>query len=158
MSSYGDFVIRLRDEYSTGGAVYGGTVCSVHGGNSISNSGFIGSANVVFLSSNNFIIHEAPACVAAPLVTMVAKNAISLGIAGQGDQPAPFRLYAPDQLSITTKHLSVGDVMMLVKPENGFISCKKLTLSKSTEEDPAHFEVVKSWVMNDDVEIETVRR
>jgi len=33
-----------------------------------------------------------------------------------------------------------------------------LTLSKSTEEDPAHFEVVKSWVMNDDVEIETVRR
>jgi hypothetical protein len=118
----------------------------------------MGSANVVFLSSKDSIIHEAPACVAAPLVTMVAKNVISLGIAGQGDQPIPVRLYAPQQLSITTKHLSVGDVMVLVEPQQGFISCKRLTLSKSTAEDPAHFEVVKSWVMNDDVEIETVRR
>lgn len=155
--SYGDIVIKLRDEYS-GGSMYGGDTFSAHVGQSISNNGFMGSANVVFLSSKDAIIHEAPACVAAPLVTMVAKNVISLGIAGQGDQPVPVRLYAPQQLSITTKHLSVGDVMMLVEPQHGFISCKKLTLSKSTEEDPAHFEVVKSWVMNDDVEIETVRR
>ena len=152
-ATYGNIVIRLRDEY-TGGSAYGGVTFTAHAGKSISNTGFFGSGGAVFLSSKDSIIHEAPACVAAPLVTMVAKNAISLGIKGQGDLPIPVRLYAPQQLSITTKHLSVGDVMLLGEPEHGFISCKKLTLSKSTEEDPAHFEVVKSWVMNDDVEIE----
>lgn len=149
--------MKLRDEYSRE-SMYGGCTFSAHAGRSISNNWFMGSANIVFLSSKDSIIHEAPACVAAPLVTMVAKNAISVGIAGQGDQPVPVRLYTPQQLSITTKHLSVGDVMMLVEPQHGFISCKKLTLSKSIEEDPPHFEVVKSWVMNDDVEIDTIRR
>lgn len=156
-SVHGDIVIRLKDEYS-GGSMYGGHTLSAHAGRSILNNGFMGSSNIVFLSSKNSIIHEAPACIAAPLVTMVAKNVLSLGIAGQGNQPVPVRLYVPDQLSLTTKHLSIGDISMLVEPQHGFISCKKMTLSKSTEEDPTHFEVVKSWVINDDVEIETIRR
>ena len=34
---------------------------------------------------------------------------------------------------------------------------KHLTLSKTTDEDPDYFEVVKSWVMRDDTEIEVLR-
>ena len=63
---------------------------------------------VVFLSSKDLMTHEAPACVAAPLVTMVANKAINLGVAGQGSQPVPVRLYVPEQLSITTTHLLLG--------------------------------------------------
>lgn len=156
-STQNDVVIRLRDEYLEG-TMYGEKQLFLYAGNSINNNGFMGSANVAFFSSMNSIIHETPACIAAPLVNMIAKNAISLGMAGQGSQPIPVRLYAPKQLSITTKHLSVGDIMMIIEPKYGFISCRKLTLQKSTEEDPENFEIVKSWVIDDDVEIETVQK
>lgn len=154
--SYGDIVLALKKEYS-GGGMYGDNMCAAHA-KSISNNGFIGSKTAVFLSSQDSITHETPACVAAPHVTMVAKNAISLGMAGQKDLPVPVRLYTPEQLCITTNHLSVGNIMILIEPKHGFISCQKLTLSKSTEEDPEYVEIVKSWVMNDNVEIETVCR
>lgn len=155
--SHADIVVKLRDEYS-GGSMYGGQSFVAHAGQSIRNNGFMGSANVVSLTSLDSIVHEAPGCIAAPLVNMIAKNAISLGMAGKGDQPVPVRLYAPRQLSITTKHLSVGDLMILVEPEHGFVACKKLTLSKSTEEDPDYFEIVKSWAINDDMDVEVLSK
>ena len=90
---------------------------------------------------------------------MVAKNAIFLGMVGQGSQPFPVRLYTPKSISMTTQHLSVGDIQILVEPAfGGFIYCKKLTLLKSEEKEPDAFEIIKSWVMNDDAEIETVSR
>jgi hypothetical protein len=88
---------------------------------------------------------------------MVAVNAINLGVAGQGDAPVPLRLYAPEKLLINTKILTVRDIALLGQPKNGFITCKKLTLVQSGEEEPAHFEIIKSWVINEDAEIETVR-
>ena len=75
--SHSDIVNRLKDQY-TGGTMYGGDSLVLHAGETISNKGFMGSANVVFLTSKNAIIHEAPGCIAAPLVNMVAKNSISL--------------------------------------------------------------------------------
>lgn len=155
--SSNEIVAKLRDQYS-GGSMYGHELCSSYSAQGLINTGFIGSSNVVFLSSKNKIVHEAPACIAAPLVNMVAKEVVCMGMQGQGEQPVPVRIYAPGQLSITAKHVSVGDIMMIVEPQFGFITCKKLTLSKSTEEDPAHFEIVKSWVLGDDTEIETVSR
>jgi hypothetical protein len=146
-------ITKLRDEYS-GGSMYGGQSLNIHAGTAVKNNGFMGSENIIFLSSKNSITHEAPACIAANLVTMVAKNTISMGLAGQGKESFPVRLCVPSQLSITTKHLSIGEVMLLVEPEHGFISCKKLTLLKPAENDPENFEVIKSWVMNDDAEIE----
>lgn len=157
MSLSSDIVLRLRDEYSAG-SMYGASCLSAHAQNTINNNGFMGSLNVVFLSTNDSIVHESPACIAAPLVNMVAKNAISMGIAGQGSQPVPVRLFVTNELTITTKHLSIGDVMLLTKPKNALLSCSKLTLSKSTDEEPDHFEVVKSWSINDDMEVEVVTR
>ena len=157
MASTTELVIdRLEGEYSKG--IYGGNCCNLFAGGSIIYNGFIGSHYVVFLTSMDSIIHEAPACIAARLVNMVAKESISLGIAGQGSQPVPVRLYAPEQVTITTKHLSIGDITLLTEPEHGFISCKRLTLSKAQEEDPDYFEIVKSWVIDDETEVETILR
>jgi len=150
-------VDKLMKEYS-GGVMHGKNSLNVFAGKSIVNKGFMGSANVVFLTSLDSISHEAPACIAAPLVNIVAKNVLSLGMAGQGSQPVPVRLYAPEQLTITVKHLSIGDLMLLVEPKHGIVSCKKLTLTKTKKEEPEYFEVIKSWVINDDTEIETVLR
>ena len=67
-------------------------------------------------------------------------------------------LYAPDMLTITTKHLSIGEMEILKKPKAAFLYCSKLTLVKTKKEKPACFEMVKSWAINDDMEIETVDR
>lgn len=155
-ATYGDIVTRLKGEYN-GGIMYGIDALSLHSKDSISNSGFLGSSNVVFLNAQQSIIHEAPGCVAAPLVNMVAQNAIMLGVSGQGNQQVPVRLYAPNQLSITTNHLTIGDADLLVEPNHGFISCRKLTLIQFTEEAPPYFEILASYLMNDDVAIERKR-
>jgi hypothetical protein len=155
-ATYGDIVNKLKGEYSSG-VQYATDALSWNAKGSILNGGFIGSSIVVFLSSDEAIIHEAPGCVAAPLVNMVALNAIMLGASGQGDQPVPVRLYAPEQLSITTNHLTVGAANLLIEPKFGYISCRKLTLIQFTEEAPPYFEILASYLMNDDVTIERKR-
>ena len=51
------------------------------------------------------------------------------------------------------QRLTLGDIIFK-GPERALITCKKLTLSTSKAEAPDHFEVVKSWVVNDDAEME----
>jgi hypothetical protein len=155
--SYKDIVLQLKSQYS-GGNMYVGRFLLINAGESIVNSGFMGSETVVSLGSNDSIKSEAPACIAAPLVTMVAKNAIDLGVLGQRELRVPVRLYSPEQLIITTNHFSIGDLSFLVEPKKAYISCKKLTLIKSTDEEPSVFEKVKSFLMSDDCEIEVMRR
>lgn len=155
-ANYGDIVTRLKGEYSNG-VQYGISTLSMHAPELIYNNGFLGSSNVVFLSADRSIIHEAPGCVAAPLVNMVAQNAIMLGASGQGDQTVPVRLYAPEQLSITTNHFTIGAANLLVEPNHGFIFCRKLTLIQFTEEAPPYFEILASYLMNDDVAVERKR-
>lgn len=150
-----DPVLKLYNQY-TRGSIYAGTRFVSFTKNRTINRGFMGSSNVVILCSENSIVHEAPACIAAPIVNMVAKNIISIGMAGQGRNPVPARLYAPEMLTITTQHLSIGELMLLTEPKNALLSCKKLTLSKSKEEEPDYFEVVRSWAINDDMKIEVV--
>ncbi|MFY7843439.1 MAG: hypothetical protein ACOVOR_05450 [Rhabdochlamydiaceae bacterium] len=154
ISSHTDIITQLKNEYSAG-SIYGGQSLSASA-HIFRNNGFVGSANVVFITCKDSIVHEAPACIAAPLVNMVAKNLITIGIESQKSQVAPVRFYTPSQLSITTKHLSFGSVDILVEPENAFIVCKKLTLPKHDKEESNDFELIKSWVMNEDCEIETV--
>lgn len=66
------------------------------------------------------------------------------------------RLYAAEHLALTTAHVVVGDMEIVSAPMRGYIGCRKLTFVKSTEEDPPHFEIVRSWVMDDATEIETL--
>lgn len=152
-----DIILRLRDEYSSG-SIYGHSSLTANARQAIRNGGFMGSSSVVFLTSNDSIVHEAPACIAAPLVNMVAQNAISMGVAGQELNSVPVRLFVTSQLTITTKHLSIGDVMILTEPKTAMLSCSRLTLFKSTDEEPDYFEVVKSWSINDEMEIEVITR
>lgn len=149
-------IARLRNDYPAG-PTYGSTVLSIDTPDAVYNRDFMGSENLVFITCQDAIVHEAPACIAAPRVVMAAKNAIKLGMEGQGAHPFPVRLHVPQKLLLTAKQLCVGDLSLVVEPKRGFVSCQKLLLSKSTEEEPPHFEIVKSWVVNDDVEIAIMR-
>ena len=151
MATLDPAIMALSCEYKRG---YHPGVFSAHGDPYLKNDGFIGSDHAIFLSSDNEITHKSPACIAAPLVTMVARNVINLGTSGPNTHTFPVRLYVPDQISITTKHLSIGDIEILKKPQHGFISCKTLTLFQSTEDAPPHFEIVLSWVSRDDTNVE----
>lgn len=148
-------IIKLSNEYPIGNVMYGYRAFSIITAVPIVNRGFMGSNGILALSSQKFIAHEASACIAAPIINMVAINKISLGMTEQGAENFfPVRLYASQQLSITTQHLSIGrNFKMICEPGYGFISCKELTLSKFTEEEPPYFEIVTSWLMNDDTEV-----
>lgn len=120
----------------------------------LTNYGFIGALSAVFLSSQTKMTHDSPACLAAPLITLVAKEAIDLGVKGKKDSPIPVCLYAPEQISISTPHLSVGEIQLVAMPKFGYISCEKITFFKSGEKDPEYFDIIKSWVINKNVVIE----
>ncbi|NGX45256.1 MAG: hypothetical protein K940chlam2_00401 [Chlamydiae bacterium] len=152
-----DTVNSLMSEYS-GGVMLGRISLEVAARDTLKNNGFMGSYNVVFLTSRDSIEHEAPGCIAAPLVNMFAKDKLSLGVAGQGSQPVPVRIFAPAQLTLTSQHLSVGDIKFLEEPKSGFLSCKKLTLIKPTEDEPVYFDLIKSWVIDDETQIEILKR
>ena len=122
---------------------------------SMSNLMFLGSAQAIFLSSRSTMEHESPACVAAPLVNMVAKEAISLGMKSQKPTDRVV-IYAPEQLSISAPHVKIGHILFMISPRAAFITCKKLTLSKFKGPDPDYFPIVKSWLVNPDTVIETI--
>ncbi len=126
---------------------------------SITIVGFKGSSTAIFLPAKDSItIHG---CLAAPYITMIAKNAINFGMNKDGTiQSSPARLCNEEgMLAITTQHFSVGNIELIEPPSIANLACKRLTLSKTktADEDPASFEIVKSWVMYDDTEVVTVR-
>lgn len=125
-------------------------------GQSIESTGFIASATAVVLNVPDSIVINAPGCLAAPKVSMCATNAIELGLAGQGCQQHPVRLYAPEGLSIQTRTLSIRDIMLIDEPKIGSVSCVKLVFHTSSEEESQTMEIVKSWVQEDTTVIETI--
>lgn len=150
---YKETIFKLMEDYKDSNRIYGG-ILSVRAGESIKNAAFLGSKSVVSLTADNSIIHTTPAFIAAPLVTMIAKNAV---IFFALDEQIPVRFYVPSKISITTKHLVVGNVKLLVEPNSGYVTCEKLTLVKSDRENPDQ-EIIESWITNDYCEIETVRQ
>lgn len=155
--SHADVVTRLMEQYS-GGIMFAGECLKAEAGGMIFNNGYMGSRNIVELKSLDSIIHQAPGCVAAAVVNMTAAKSIKLGAEGQGDQAFPVRIYASARLSMQARHLVVGDLDILVEPLNAILSCDKLTLIQSDEEEPRHFEMIKSWASNDDMEIEVIKK
>ncbi len=146
---------QLKSQYS-GGIVFGDYSLTAFIKKDMSNRGFFGSRNIIFLHSAT-MRHVAPACIAAPLVNLVAKNIIEIG-AEKTDSSVPVRIFAPNQITISTSHLSIGKLLLVTEPQHGAIFCKKLTLTQHTEEqDTSCFEVVKSWVAHDDTEVEIVK-
>jgi hypothetical protein len=121
---------------------------------SIECTGFMGAGQGFILRSATSYSLEAPAFAAANYLTIIATNALNLGVKGRGDHPQPVQIYAPQLFNLSALHISIGDVRFLEQPLNGVLACKKLTLPKTMEEDPAPLEVMKSWVKYDDTEIE----
>lgn len=152
-TTYTENILKIKSAYTEPGYFVEGHM-SVPS-KSIKNSGFLGSPHVVFMTSSTTITHDAPACIASPLISMIAKDSITLGV-GSKDLRDKVVIYAPEQFAITTKHLMVGNISLLVEPKFGFISCKKLTLVKSPGKDPDYFALIKSWLIHDDVKIETI--
>lgn len=124
----------------------------------VANRGFIGSHSVVQINTRGSIRLDAPGCLAAPVVTMASANTVSIGMDGQGKYSIQTRLYIPVALNILTNHLELG-LFGFVEggvPSLGAISCQKLTF-KGYPKEPCDFEeIVKSWSVNDHMEIERI--
>jgi hypothetical protein len=152
-----ELIACLQEEYRQQKPYKGNSVV-INGPESVISSKFTGAGITINFFVGDTLSFEAPACVAAPHVSMVAQQAINFGMTGRSSLCPPVRLYAPNVLSITTRHLSIGDVLLLVEPKSGFISCKKLTLPIPQEEYPDYCEIIMSCCINDDMEIEKVPR
>ncbi len=160
--SSNDQILKLQAEYPKTEHFYENGL-SVASPSHINIDSFFGSSSVLFLRANTDIHCEAPVCIAAPLVTLVAKKAIHLGEKGRGTHAQPGRLFASKQFCLVSPHIILGDFIFLGLPKAASIACKKLTLIRSKEETKSQakeeaFEVVKSWVMDDATEIEVVKQ
>lgn len=149
-------ISNLRDEYRDTERKFAPYGYASQAKNPIERNWFFGSFGSVHLNTKESITFESPACVAAPLVTMTATKAINLGVEGRKNQPVAVRLFAPVHLAISAMEVSIGDLQLLQVPDSVHLNCKKLTLTYSAPEEPVHFEIVKSWLINDDTKIETL--
>ncbi|MDP1608497.1 MAG: hypothetical protein Q8L98_04180 [Chlamydiales bacterium] len=145
------YINMINNEYPS--SQYKEEPISEHSKKILKNNGFIGSRKAVILSSADSIIFNPLTCLAAPRISLVAENAIYF----LGKTEFPVFLYPPERLRIGADRLIVGDIEMLTDPKEAYISCKILAFVQSTEQEHSSFEIVKSWVVNDDVEIETIR-
>lgn len=148
------FILYLKEQYKPQNSLYDPNALSLNvDDQKYDEVQFIG-ANDLTLNSDNKIVREAPSILAADTVTMVAKKAIYLGTKGQKTEVSPFRLYAPTRLSIKTDHLKIGDLWMVVEPDEMHITCKKLTFLGCSEDDnPPHFDIIKKWVEDKGIRI-----
>lgn len=113
--------------------------------NYIIDNGFKGSYNTIVFTSKDTMTFEAPGCLAAPMITMVARNAINLGTSMQRNELFPLRIYAPLYLSIIADHITLGDLDLETIPKLAIIYCRKLSfLCVEAQEIPV-YEKVKNW-------------
>ena len=136
-------IAALRSQYS-GGVLFGRSCLTSQVAQDLNSSGFMGSNMVVSLISGRDIVYTSPACVAAPLVHMVAKRSISIGIE-QPESSIPVRIYAPRQLSLAADTVSLGDLQFVTLPQGAAITCRRLILQTTKDEEPEYFELVKTW-------------
>ena len=163
--SISEIILRIKREY-TDGIMFNEGAFLIKSTKTIDNTGFMGSLNTVILNTDQ-IVMEAPGCIAAPVVNMVAKKIISIGMKGQGEHPVNARLFAPISLLMQTEHLSIGDLCVVSKTNYGAIFCEKLTFLLPKEESKKDrkclglidsVEIIESWVRSDVTEIEKIKQ
>lgn len=121
---------------------------------SIECRGFMGAGKSFILRSVTSYSIESPAFIAASVMTIMVRNALNLGLEGREEHPQPVQIYAPQLFNLSARHISIGDVRFLEQPSHGVLACERLTLLKTTEEVPEHFEVVRSWLKHDNTQVE----
>jgi hypothetical protein len=142
-ASFRASINSLKNQSADGG-VFSNHPLSVNHHNQI--KCFLGSYTSITLSSENFLLLDSPACIAAPIVNIIARNSISIGI--PEDNSTPVRLYVPLRLTLVTPNLSIGDCQLLQKPQQLIIKCDFLTVVTPKEENPMHLEIVQDHNMN----------
>ncbi len=142
----------LRDQYSSlEAAIHFQERLYLYSANTIQNNGFMGATRKIVLDSADSIDHECGSCLAGPVVSLYAKHAVSLGVAGSS---FPMELYAPWRFLCKARQVFVGDVHFLVDPAIGSIICEKITFYQHAGDEPESTEMMKSWLKNDRTEIE----
>lgn len=115
---------------------------------------FRGSYVIASLSANDSMELMPQACIAAPVVHLVAKQSLEMGVARSSTNVV--RIFAPNFLSISTKHLTIGKVQFMTEPAIAAINCSRLTVMQyEGEENSALLEKLKSWMISDSTIVET---
>lgn len=153
--SYTDSINNLRSDYRAENVQYRKKKLAIRSSETFHNEGFLGSRKKVSILSKQSIIFDAPAAIAAPCLEIAAKNAIYIGLPGKEASSCSVRIYAPKELCLVAEHVSIGAIKILKNPELGCVMCKKLTLQKSKEEETDTFEMIQSWLVeNQNTEVE----
>jgi hypothetical protein len=116
---------------------------------------FLGSKKSLCIKAREYIQIENPGCIAAPSINFIANEILNWGVSSIESKSTATRLYAIQDFNLKANRISVGDFTILHEPENGSIECKNLTLLHTESEEPLSFEIIKSWVKNDNTEIIT---
>lgn len=147
-------IIRLYDAYNTPKIFHPNPIK----GNveSMYVSSFLGSTTSLDVKATKCIKVGADGCIAAPRINLYARANIFWSVNPLDPSPA-VRLYAPEGLSITSNVICLGNFTILYEPENASILCNRLTLIQPVREEPEVFEIVKSWVEDDNTEVEKIK-
>jgi|GEM_PF-5442024 len=89
-------------------------------------NGFFGSNLRFSILANETLEFEAGACCAGTSVTICAQAQLNLGL-------SPMKLYAPTELNLASKSITIGDNIEFVTPSANIhlLLCKRLTLVRS---------------------------
>ncbi|NGX42140.1 MAG: hypothetical protein K940chlam7_00417 [Chlamydiae bacterium] len=117
---------------------------------------FTGSLDAIEAVSLDSIVVKKLATIAARRVSLYATNKIKLGMEEDTnpDKEGPVYIFAPQQLTIVTNVLSVGNFKPMVNSDNVTISCKTLRIREKSDEGVPEsvVEMFQSWIINENAE------
>jgi hypothetical protein len=138
-SMYTPIILTLRAPYESEGSYYYQDDALIMAKEAeIETNTFIGSSTSVSLHSfQSSILYDAPGCLAAPVVNLIAQKSIRLG-SHERSPYSPYesslKLFATNILHIKTEHLIIGNMQLLAPPFAGVIICSKLTIINFSQE------------------------
>lgn len=145
-----------RNEYCE--ATYSSANLKIDSSASYVGQGFVGSEEALVITAEEGIQLEAPVCVAAKYVTLLARDRIAIGTAGQLSDMTPVRIYAKELLNISTEHLILGSEVQFVvfAATTVFISCKKISIvcpHGLSGGDPPLYPLLRLWAKHAEIEV-----
>ena len=152
MESFGYSIIDLLNQEYTSNQRFSQSKLKIEC-EKIIQDGFCGSAEELILKVDDAIVVEAPGCLAAPKIRLIAKEKLSLGTAKRSRIAVPVRIFSPESFFITTRHLVVGEVLFLVNPAEVRIYCNKVTFIQHELQPYDCMDHFKKWFINPHVKV-----
>ena len=138
-----EVIAALNEQYVGGTYEPEGVVQSYKG--SATYTAFTGSNKFISILSTRSFRCESPACLAAPVVHIVAQDVLSLGL--NEPEKVAARFFAPRFLGLTAREIQVKHVNFVEKPNHGVVTCQKLVFEKNAN--ASFCEIVASWTADD---------